>query len=269
MMRKRIALWLVLLIVPLFFAMELSVKASEYNKESVFDDADLLTESEEEHLREHAARFERYDLSVVYVTTNDTQYKSSMVYADEFYDDNHFRTDGVLFLLDMDNREIYISTAGRCIDWLSDEALDEILDSNYHYASEGDYYSCLENIGWQTCEIVETEVNPIFRSHRAGGAVAGPILIVAVIVVIVWMVKHGSANRYTKAGTYMGSNFTIKRKDVTYRGCRDEVLHGYYRQETSSGGGITPSSSGGGFRSGGGRHVSSRGVSHGGRGRKF
>ena len=268
-MRKKIMLWSLFLIMPLFLSLVVNVKASEYNEEAVFDYANLLMESEEESLRDHAKRFEKYEISVVYVTTNDAQYKSSMVYADEFYDDNRFRTDGVLFLLDMDNREIYISTAGSCIDMLSDSALDEILDRNYYYASDGEYFECLDNIGWETCAIVEAAVNPVFGAHRAAWGSVMVVFLISAVVAIVLMVKHGSANRYTTAGKYMGSNFTIKRKDVTYMGCRDEVLRGYYRQDTSSTSGFSGSSSGSSFRSGGGRHVSSRGVSHGGRGRKF
>ena len=54
----------------------------------------------------------------------------------------------------------------------------------------------------------------------------------------------------------MGSDFHVKNKDVSYMGCRQEVLRGYYRQQSSSGGG-------------GSSHHSAGGISHGGGGRKF
>ena len=68
-----------------------------------------------------------------------------MAYADDFYDSGNFGYDGphgtgVLFLIDMDNREIYISTCGDSIYYLTDARIETILDAAFDYVSNGQYY---------------------------------------------------------------------------------------------------------------------------------
>ena len=73
------------------------------------------------------------------VTTADTNGKSAEEYAEDFFM-NHYRIDsGLVFLIDMDNRELYIATSGDAIYYLTDERLDAILDTAYEYASEERY----------------------------------------------------------------------------------------------------------------------------------
>ena len=58
-------------------------------------------------------------MDVVIVTTYNTRSKSSQVYADDFYEENNIGRnnsgDGILLLIDLDNREVYISTSGAAI----------------------------------------------------------------------------------------------------------------------------------------------------------
>ena len=264
---KKICSWMIIFIFLIVLSAPIDAKANSYNEEAVFDYADLLTMEEEENLRAYAKRYEKYGLSVVYVTIDDALGKSSMVYADEFYDDNHFRQDGVLFMIDMDNREVYICTTGKCIDILTDEKLDRILDENYTYAGDGEYYQCLKEVGSDTFLILESNLNIFFGAHLTAMYAVLFVLVITGIVLIVLLIMHRKTNRQPSAAQYMGANFRVVNRDNTYMGCRDEVLHGYYRQDDNhsiSGGSLRMSSGGGSSR-----HVSSRGISHGGRGRKF
>lgn len=110
----------------------------------VYDQAGLLTEEEEQSLEEMAIQFrDSWDMNFLVVTTDDAEGKSSRDYADDFYDEcfpEDTQEDGVLFLIDMDNREIYLSTCGQAIRYLTDSRIDNILDRAYVKVADGDYY---------------------------------------------------------------------------------------------------------------------------------
>ena len=243
---------MILFVLICIFALPVSVHANVEPTETVYDYADLLSKSEEEKLREYAAKYAEYELSIIYLTTDDTQGYSSMTYSNDFYDTHTFLPDGVLFMIDMDNREVYINTVGSCIEWLEDDVYD-ILDETYEYASDGAYFDCLMETSKKACRIIENHTNPIMGAIRPSLVVFLIALGITIIVIVVLLIKHNKANSKTLAERYMGSSFVVNDKNVVYMGCRHEVLRGYYEQKSSSGGG----------------HRSSGGISHGGGGRKF
>ena len=77
----------------------------------VEDAAGLLTQEEIDDLQSEAERlYELYGRDVVIVTTNDTDGKSAMEFADDYFDYNGYSDEGLLLLVDMGNREWWIST---------------------------------------------------------------------------------------------------------------------------------------------------------------
>lgn len=111
---------------------------------AVYDQADLLSLDEKEVLNDQIQRFcAEWDMNVLMVTTDDAEGQSAQTYADVFYD-AHFpensEEDGILYLIDMEHREIYISTSGLAIRYLTDERIENLLDDAYSYVSEGDYF---------------------------------------------------------------------------------------------------------------------------------
>lgn len=113
--------------------------------EKVYDFADLLTVSEEEKVYSTVDDFiskTGFDLAIV--TINENNKFSAMEYADDFYDYNFFGTDGehsgILFLVDMDTREIYMSTTGEAISMYNDYRIDMILDAIYAEFSNQNYF---------------------------------------------------------------------------------------------------------------------------------
>lgn len=116
-------------------------------KALVFDDAMLFSQEEVMNLENEANLLSKfYNMDIVIVTTDDTIDKTTREYADDFFDYNGFGVgedyDGILFLIDMDNSEAYISTSGIGIKYLTDERIERILDEVFDSGlSEGDYYS--------------------------------------------------------------------------------------------------------------------------------
>lgn len=115
-------------------------------KTLVFDEAGLFNKEQIASLETEANQLsESYNMDIVITTTNDAQGKSSREYADDYFDYNGFGVgtdfDGILFLIDMDNREAYISTSGVGIRYLTDERIERILDKVFESGlSDGDYY---------------------------------------------------------------------------------------------------------------------------------
>lgn len=139
-MRKlRVILTVLILGSGMLTAMNTSAE-SDY----VYDHADLLTTEEEAELQKYAENFKKnWNMNFLVVTTDDTEGKSSMEYADDFYDERFpedTEEDGVCYLIDMDNREIYLSTCGIMERYLTDTRIDRILDEAFGYVADGDYY---------------------------------------------------------------------------------------------------------------------------------
>lgn len=116
----------------------------------VFDAADLLTNEEISKLNNEAnALSSTYSLDIIIVTTDDADGKSSRAYADDYYDDHGFGVgsnhDGILFLLDMDNQEVYISASGLGSKYLTDGRKEKVLDIVFESGlSDGDYYGAIQ-----------------------------------------------------------------------------------------------------------------------------
>lgn len=85
----------------------------------------------------------KLEVDFIIVTTDDARGKTPQAYADDFYDDNGFGVggdkSGVLFLIDMDNREVYLSTSGKAIAYLTDTIIDGLLDDSIGYLKRQDY----------------------------------------------------------------------------------------------------------------------------------
>ena len=125
--------------------MAVPVYADTYD--AVYDDAALLSDEEQQSLSEEITNLQETTGWEVYVlTTEDAQGKTARDYADDFYDTTATGDDGVVFLIDMDNREVTISTAGEAIYYLNDDRIDDILDNCYDYVVDGEYASCFSSM---------------------------------------------------------------------------------------------------------------------------
>ena len=79
-------------------------------------------------------------MDVVILTVPSLMGKSAQAFADDFYENNRYSPDGVLFLIDMGSRQWHISTSGTAIEALSDRDLMTIEDRVIPYFTEGRYY---------------------------------------------------------------------------------------------------------------------------------
>lgn len=110
----------------------------------VFDEADLFSQEEIDSIDEAITKLQtETDMDYAVLTIDDAEGKTSQEYADEYYEatglGTHGNYSGMLYLIDMDNREICISAEGDMMRYLTDERVDVILDHAFEEVSDGDY----------------------------------------------------------------------------------------------------------------------------------
>lgn len=260
-------------------------KQFDETQNKVYDDAQLFTADEIDTLQKMCVgSAEGTKLDIAVATVDDTNGKSSMKYAEDFYDDNGLGYDqgasGLILLIDMDNREIYISTAGIAIQYFNDDDIEDILTDLDDYMAYGDYYNAAVTYVNDVVSHVSyindryySDVEPWFEGdyedfkdyEDAPGKTifANPLIdlliALAISAVIVAIMSFNSKSKMTvDANTYINRNeFDIHRSMDTY--LRTSVT----KHKISSSG-----SSGSGHRSGS-HHRSSSGRSHGGGGHRF
>lgn len=249
----------------------------------VYDHADLLTVQEEEYLENLAAeRAEQWDMNFLMVTTDDADGKSAMEYADDFYDaqfPEESEEDGILCLIDMDNREIYLSTSGMAIRYLTDSRIESILDEAYEYVVEGDYYGTFvtfieETEGYLTKGIqsdqynYDVETGEIDYYREPMGITFGEFIFAFVAALIPAGVTIGiiKAKYQLKFEDFHYDAYTDS--DVQLSVKSDRLVNTFVtHRRIPKNDGHSGGSGGGGSRSS--VHRSSSGRSHGGGGRKF
>lgn len=270
---KKLLRKLLLLTIALTFAGSSSAFAEAEG--NVYDEASLLSESERSGLSESITQLQETSGWNVYaVTTEDAQGKSAMAYADDFFDEHSpEQEDGVVTLIDMDNREIYISTSGEAIRYLTDDRIEHILDAAYGYASEADYGNCLQAMLDGVADYYQagipdgqynydSETGEISRYRSLTPGEAGIAVLAAIGVgTVVFLFIIGKYR--LKFGTYQYAFRDYGTVDLHVEDDRfvnQTVTHRRIPKQTNSGGGHSGAST---------THRSSGGRSHGGGGRSF
>ena len=260
------------LIIPL--SVNASAELNYPDMARVVDDADLLTDGEEQALENKIAEItKKYDFDVVIVTADTLEGQSPMAYADDFYDYNGYGAgnnyDGVLLLVSMEDRDWWISTKGFGIKAFTDYGIQKAGDEFKGFLTEKKYSEGFETFLNITDEYVKAakdgkpyDTNNKYRTQDdvvKGVLIAiavglGIGLVAAFIVVMIFKSQLKSVAFQKNADCYEveGSmNVTRSHDMFLYRSVKKTAI---------------PQSSGGGGSS---THHSSSGSSHGGGGGKF
>lgn len=104
------------------------------------DDAGLLSPSEREQLSLEMRSVTDYG-NAIYKSIDENPYSASY-FAEGFYHERIGTDSGCLFLIDMDNREIYIFSDGAVYKTVTSSYANTITDNVYRYASKADYFGC-------------------------------------------------------------------------------------------------------------------------------
>lgn len=253
----------------------------------IIDNANLFFASDILEMENIIERIESaHQVDLVVLTTYDVpdDYSESMWrirdYADDFYDHGEYGMgpdfSGMLILLDMNNRAMWLSTGGVMMEYINDAREEDILDRAYAHLGSGSYGNAiiaaltrvetLMNKGRAEGTFLYDEetgkrLGGIYNALTSGEIVVAGIAGAAAALGIYLCVK-GSYNLAGSTYSYdVSSNASVQLT-------RDEEK--FVRQYVTRTVRSTSSSSSGGGRSGGsGVHRSSSGRSHGGGGRRF
>lgn len=235
----------------------------------LFDDAALFSESESEALREELSEIrEKQALDVIIVTTQTTEGKSARAYADDFLDNGGYgygdEKSAILLLIDMGNREIYISTQGAAIDYFSDARIELMLDHIYKYAADDRFYKAAKAFLKDTDLYMNVPRDVVPKEPLMVTDVIFMVLISCLVgaaaALAAWLLARKGTRVRVHAGDYLmdGSVRLTAERDILVNSITTK-RHIERDTDSHSGGGGEGSST----------HMSSGGVSHGGGGRSF
>lgn len=227
----------------------------------VYDDAELFTMEEAQQLYEDLYELTQISNAMILTVTKNpfgysessTRYEKdlcSSVY-DQFYGrmPNGQYENGIIFLIDMDTRWLYIYREGEVKNELTEGKCDSITDNAYSYAGSGDYFRCAE----RSIAQINTVIN--------GGAIFEPMKIVSNLLIamtICFIITYIIASRGAKA--HEPSEEELLRYAVRNfeHGVINDILlrtdKRYNPPSSSSGGGGHGGGGGGGSHGGGGGH---------------
>lgn len=235
-----------------------SVDASE----KVYDFANLLTDSEEKDVYYQVQNFiMEHDMDLAIVTIDSNNKGSQVEYADDFYDYNDFgigsSRDGVLFLIDMQYRQIYMSTTGDAIQMYSDYRIDQIMNAIYQYMTDTDYFNGISNfidelsyyasVGYP--EMDETSRLSVGQCLKYGAIISA---IATFIIMLVLVNKNKLVRPATTAREYLDKESVVVNNYGDIFMGSNTVKHKIEHSSSSSGGSSTHSSSSGSSHGGGG-----------------
>lgn len=237
------------------------------NVNVVVDEANILSQDEIYKLTEDIQKLrEKYNMDAVIVTSNDLEGKSPMDYADDYYDYNGYglgdNKSGLLLLINMNDRKIWISTSGDAIEYFTDNRIDSIISDISNYLSNGEYFDAcnifLTDIqyyidngipeGQYTYSEEEHTLKIVLIALGVAAAVAGVTCIVVV-------------NSYKNSKSVSSVNY-VDNNSIVFTKRRDTFVNTFTTKTK-----IEKNNSSGG--SGSSTHRSSSGSTHGGGGGSF
>ena len=234
-----------------------SACAEEGTRPLIQDDADLLTEQQEKALYEDMLSLCEYGTPMFWTTTEPGDCRSLAV---RYYQ----RTlgngrDGVLFVIDMNVRELVLVADGAVRRTVTGGEAETITDNVFRKASAGDYYACASDAFSQVLRLLRGEA--IARPMKmVSSALLG--LALALLAVYLYLSfryenrpKTGAAKAALPVTAVAAAAFTAKMTNSQKRMTKQKKTN--IRSDSGSsghGGGFSGGHSGGGFSGSVGSH---------------
>ena len=205
------------------------------------DNANLLTAAEEESLLEIMEPSSQYG-NVYFLTVNSHNYSSTYSLATASFEESFGYENGVIFIIDMQERMLWITGMDDIQYIITDNYCDTITDNVYTYAGEGDYYTCAKVAFEQIYAVLEGRNIPQPMKY-----ICNFLLSLVLALIINYFVAMGLSKK-------KAANVSDLRKNMIYhcniRDPKAEFTHKTKHYNPSSGS-SSGSSGGGGGGSGG------------------
>ncbi len=260
-MKKKILLLTVLTLLLMLIVPDVSFAAGDGSR--VVDYAELLTDSQRNSLSNKLDGISnKYGVDVVIYTDDSLYGMTPQACADDFYDNSDYSGDGIVFMLNMEQRDWAISTKGFGITAFTDAGQQYIMDEIKTYLSENDYYTAFDKFADLADDFIKHAKDG--KPYDKGNLPKKPFKLVQDLIISllaglgVGGIRAGSlkaetqtVRRATKASSYLLGNIQLTNNNEIFRGSELRPI-----QRSSEGGGSST-------------HVSSSGATHGGSSGKF
>ena len=219
MKRKLLFLLIAVVLMLCFCACGTAVPPETSGRFRLQDDAKLFTEEEQERIRNSVDKLRKY--GNVGVVTRDGKYdlfgETTAKFAQRIYGQWFQTESGVLFVIDMKNRMIYIETDGYIGSFITRGKARTITDNTYGLATAGNYTACAVDSLAQVLDVIEGRKisNKLSRITNAFIAVFVGLLANAFVLVKILQkpVVNVENTEYAVSGNTTFSDYSIKEKD--------------------------------------------------------
>ena len=218
---------------------------NDNSNEIILDDkADLFSEDEEELL---FGRMEEcsWGGSVFLVTTEHNAYHDASDYAKAYYMDRISRQSGVIFLMDLDTRELMFYSDGAYGRDLTVGIMHIITDNVYREASNGDYYACADEAFSQVSDVLNGKRIAAPMKYASNACLA---VLIALIINYFFVRKVSKAARPSNREIMNSINVDFR---FVNPGVKHTTTTRTYSPRSSGSGGHGGGGGGGGGHSGG------------------
>lgn len=222
---------------------------NETNYQAIIeDDANLLSEYEINKLQEEMIGLTQYG-NIAFKTINENSTTTSN-YASNYYHQIFGASSGTLFLIDMDNRYIYIFSDGNNYKIITNDKANIITDNVYRFASKKQYYECASKSFEQIKSLLKGEKIREPMRHISNIFISFIIVFFINFIIVLCNTKIKKAKN-SEVLSYCNIKFDINNISAVKTGTRRVYSP---RSDSSSSGGFSGggSSGGGGSSSGGG-----------------
>lgn len=213
------------------------------------DDAGLISKQEEEALAEEMKEITVYG-SVAFKTVEEN-FLTTERYSRSYYEETFGSGSGTVFLIDMDNRNIWIHSNGKIYRTVTGSYADTITDNCYTYASKGEYYKCASKAFSQIAALLRGQ-----RIARPMKYISNALLAAALALLLNYcLLKQSVRVRDMEKGELlkgMKSHYALKNQEAFF-----SHTNKYYSPQSSDSGSGGSSGGGGGSSGssgGGGGH---------------
>ena len=243
----------IILVLIILIPTQTLAKENLIKKDYINDYADILEDDLEEKLTNIIKKYiKKHNLDIAIVTINTNSFFSTETFANQFYDKNDMGLDedrnGILLVIDMENREYYILTNGFTHSLINDNRVEIILDEMESHMKNEHYYLAIENF--------LQNINKYYQYHKYGP----PYLwigafIISITTAFIFLNKEKKKLKLIKDDLHANYYFVDKEIENKTDQCINTRTSVIYKRNSSSGrssfGGS--SSSGSSSRGGGGR----------------
>lgn len=247
---------LLAVVLPLAGLFGVGPEARAENLPLIRDDADLLSAAEEESLYQQMLPLCEYGTPVFWTTNEAGDYRAK---AERFYVQQLGNASGLLFVIDMNQRELTLLSDGEIYRIVTTAEANTVVDNVYRMAGRGEYAACAKEVFAEAYQLLRGE-----QIARPMKIVSNALLGLTLAMLIVWAyVRHHYEHRVeagrkaaplpvtAAAGAMFAATLSNGVKRVTRLRKTDMRSSGGHGGG-GHGGGF--SGGGGGFSGGGGSH---------------